>query len=329
MYVKRTSGATMTPTVARFSLLSVVLLTALRAGLPTNVRRAVAAGQVTFTEYMSYTECNLWLGCGVPARPEGALPQAGDGGQRGPVRGGPRDLLRARVVWRRQQPHHAGGRVDARPRVDHASACAVLPGDPGAGRHTAGRPGRGRRAHSEPGRLRVLQDEDFRSNNGASSDPCELTYAGPKAASEPETISYQNFVRNLNAGKRVKMYVNLHNPEQSIYIPWGYSSTAPKVPDTAQLTTIAKEANSALVAAGARAFTVETMAADYPATGTVSDWVRGVAGVAQSFCMELPAGGPDKQQGFAVPPSSILPISKEVLGAMKVFVKYTTKPLSQ
>ncbi|XP_034239854.1 carboxypeptidase B-like [Thrips palmi] len=170
---------------------------------------------------------------------------------------------------------------------------------------------------------------DFRSNKGASSDPCELTYAGPKAASEPETVIYQTFIRNLNAGKRVKMYVNIHNPEQSIYLPWGYSATAPKLPDAAPLTTIAKEVNNALVAGGAKSDKIEAMAADYPATGTVSDWVRGVAGVAQSFCMELPAGGPDKQQGFAVPPSSILATSKQTLGALKVFVKYAKKPLSQ
>lgn len=66
-----------------------------------------------------------------------------------------------------------------------------------------------------------------------------------------------------------------------------------------------------------------------PATGTVSDWVRGVAGVAQSFCVELPAGGPDAQEGFAVPTSSILPISKQVFEAMKVFAKYAKNPLTQ
>lgn len=169
---------------------------------------------------------------------------------------------------------------------------------------------------------------DFKTNGGASSDPCDLLYAGPSAASEPETKSYQSFVRELNAAKRVKMYVNLHNPEKSIYVPWGYS-TAAKVPDVSQLTTIADEANSALVKAGATAYNVESMAADYPATGTVSDWVRGVAGVAQSFCMELPAGGRDALEGFGVPTTRILPISTQVFEALKVFAKYAKKPLTQ
>lgn len=169
---------------------------------------------------------------------------------------------------------------------------------------------------------------DFKSNDGASSDPCDLLYAGTKAASEPETSSYQNFVRNLNAAKRVKMYVNLHNPEQSIYIPWGYSN-AVQVPDAAKLTTIAKEANGAMVKAGAKSSAVETMAKSYPATGTVSDWVRGVAGVSQSFCFELPSGGPDAGEGFEVPTSSILPISKHAYEAFKVFAKYAKTPLSQ
>ncbi|XP_026286662.1 carboxypeptidase B-like [Frankliniella occidentalis] len=170
---------------------------------------------------------------------------------------------------------------------------------------------------------------DFIMSGGASDDPCDLQYAGGEAASEPETRNYQSLVRTLNKNKLIKMYVNLHSPEQAIFTPWGYSVTAPTLPDINKLNVIAKEANAAMVKAGAKSYAVENMAADYPSTGTVTDWVRGVAGVAQTFCLELPPGGDSKQEGFAVPTSEILPISQQVFQGLKVFAKYASKPLTQ
>lgn len=46
---------------------------------------------------------------------------------------------------------------------------------------------------------------------GASDDPCNDAFAGGQGASEPETKSYQDFVKALNKDKRLKMYVNLHS----------------------------------------------------------------------------------------------------------------------
>ncbi|KAK3927134.1 Carboxypeptidase B [Frankliniella fusca] len=167
------------------------------------------------------------------------------------------------------------------------------------------------------------------SGTGASDDPCDLEYAGGEAASEPETRNYQNLVRSLNKNNLVKMYINLHSPEQAIEMPWGYSVTAPALPDVNKLKVIASEANAAMVKAGAKSYEVVNMAADYPATGTVTDWVRGVAGVAQTFCIELPSGGDAKEEGFAIPKSRILPISQQLFEGLKVFAKYTSKPLTE
>ena len=61
-----------------------------------------------------------------------------------------------------------------------------------------------------------------------------------------------------------------------------------------------------------------------PATGTVSDWVRGVAGVAQSFCVEMPPGGPNE---FDPPASQILIVAKQAFQAFTVLAKYAKHPL--
>lgn len=153
----------------------------------------------------------------------------------------------------------------------------------------------------------------------ASNDSCANTYAGPRAASEPETRSYQNFIRSL---KSLKMFVNLSAPRQGISFPFGFSSTAPKVPDFDALHAIGAEASNAAVKAGAKPYPVQNLAANYVATGVVTDWARGVAGVNKSFLMELPSGGSDDFLGFDVPTSQILPISQQVFEAFKVFAKY-------
>ncbi|XP_034246473.1 carboxypeptidase B-like [Thrips palmi] len=170
--------------------------------------------------------------------------------------------------------------------------------------------------------------EDFMmSGDGASDDPCDEAFAGGEAASEPETKSYQAFVKALNKDKRLKTYVNLHSPSKAIFGPWGYSSFAPTVPDEAKLEKIEKEANAAMVKAGSKSYTISSMAADYASTGAVTDWVRGVAGVKQSFCLELPPGA--THEGFGVNDADILPLSRRAFEGLKVFARYAKKPLSQ
>ncbi|XP_034242104.1 carboxypeptidase B-like [Thrips palmi] len=155
----------------------------------------------------------------------------------------------------------------------------------------------------------------------ASNDSCANTYAGPHAASEPETQSYQRFIRELNVKGRLKMFVNLSAPRQGISFPWGYSSAAPNVSDFSELSAIGKAASDAAVKAGAQPYRVQNLAANYVATGVVTDWARGVAGVDKSFLMELPSGGSDDLLGFDVPVSQILPISRQVFEAFKVFAE--------
>lgn len=170
--------------------------------------------------------------------------------------------------------------------------------------------------------------EDFiMSGDGASDDPCSDAFAGLEGASEPETKSYQTFIKKLNKDKRVKMYVNMHSPSKAIFTPWGYSSFPPTLPDEAKLETIEKEANAAMVKAGSKSYTMSSMGSDYASTGTVTDWVRGVAGVKQSYCLELPPGTTD--EGFGVSNEAILPLARQTYEGLKVFAKYAKKPLSQ
>jgi len=56
-----------------------------------------------------------------------------------------------------------------------------------------------------------------------------------------------------------------------------------------------------------------------PAAGGSDDWAKGGAGVAQSFTIELPFGGPG---GFDMPPADIAKTVKQVFEGLKVFAKY-------
>lgn len=52
-----------------------------------------------------------------------------------------------------------------------------------------------------------------------------------------------------------------------------------------------------------------------------------MAGVAQSFCLELPPG--DKDKGFGMADAAILPMARQIYEGLKVFTRYAKKPLSQ
>lgn len=57
------------------------------------------------------------------------------------------------------------------------------------------------------------------SETGASLDPCSQNFAGPHAASEPETRAISNYVLNLNSSGRILYYFAIHSYSQMTFIP--------------------------------------------------------------------------------------------------------------
>ncbi|XP_067015678.2 carboxypeptidase B [Anabrus simplex] len=154
---------------------------------------------------------------------------------------------------------------------------------------------------------------------GASSSPCDETFAGSKAFSEPETAALQSYT--LANKNRIKLYLTFHSYGNYLLYPWGYTSTLPS--DWKTLDDLAKAANSAQVAAGGDRYTIGSSTnVLYAAAGGSDDWVKGVGGVSLSYTIELPGGG---WYGFDLPASSISSTVKEFFPAVRVFGEYVTK----
>lgn len=66
---------------------------------------------------------------------------------------------------------------------------------------------------------------DFSLEDGSSSDPCSVEYAGPTALSEPETMALANIMRRHK--NELLAYISLHAYGQLWIYPWGYKMEEP------------------------------------------------------------------------------------------------------
>ena len=63
------------------------------------------------------------------------------------------------------------------------------------------------------------------SASGFSSNPCNLTYSGVKAASEPEVQAVSNFL--FQNAAMFDFYVTMHSYGQLWMLPYGFSDEIP------------------------------------------------------------------------------------------------------
>lgn len=64
---------------------------------------------------------------------------------------------------------------------------------------------------------------------GASSNPCDVTYAGPTASSEAETRAISNYVLTLKQYNEVIYYFAFHSYSQMILVPYSHVSGQDKL----------------------------------------------------------------------------------------------------
>ena len=86
---------------------------------------------------------------------------------------------------------------------------------------------------------------------GSSAIPCDATYKGPTAGSEPETQAVQNYMDAIFPDQRandsttpapataIGLYIDLHSAAGLVLWPWGYTSTTP--PNGTQLQTLGRK----------------------------------------------------------------------------------------
>ncbi|MCD0168261.1 M14 family zinc carboxypeptidase [Deinococcus sp. 23YEL01] len=125
---------------------------------------------------------------------------------------------------------------------------------------------------------------------GSSTDPCNETYRGVGAASEPETQNLQTLIRDAFPDSRGPartdaapastpgVYIDIHSYSKLVLWPWGDTSTV--APNGAALQSLGRKL------AFFNGYTPEQSIGLYPTSGTTNDFAYGELGVA-SYTFEL------------------------------------------
>ncbi|PNF25142.1 Carboxypeptidase B [Cryptotermes secundus] len=150
---------------------------------------------------------------------------------------------------------------------------------------------------------------------GASDDPCQETYAGPRPFSEPETRAISDFI--MDRKDRIKLYLTMHAYSQMWLIPWGYTNK--KTGDYDDLMSMGRKAVDALNRVSGTQYQVgHSPSLLYPTSGGADDWAKGVAGIKYAYTVELRDDG---TYGFLLPASQIVATGKETFAAIKAVAR--------
>uniref|UniRef100_A0A182KE71 Peptidase M14 domain-containing protein n=1 Tax=Anopheles christyi TaxID=43041 RepID=A0A182KE71_9DIPT len=151
---------------------------------------------------------------------------------------------------------------------------------------------------------------------------CSVNYAGSEPFSEPESRALRDFL--LTRRRNVRIYLSLQAygqlltyPEiDSITIRQGERYEPDTYGDVHEMATAGLEAMRA--EPGEFLYSVEPEAGP-PTYGTAAGYARHGAGIRYSYTLRLPDRG---THGFLLPPSSIVPIGRDVFELLKGMVEY-------
>lgn len=135
------------------------------------------------------------------------------------------------------------------------------------------------------------RNHSYRWNQGGSSgNPCDGTYHGPSAASEPEVQAIESYIASVFPDQRGPadtdpapidawgLVITLHSYSELVLWPWGFTATP--APNGTQLQTLGRKL------AYFNDYEPSQSIDLYPTSGTTDDWSYGVLGVA-SYTFEV------------------------------------------
>ena len=135
------------------------------------------------------------------------------------------------------------------------------------------------------------RNSSFKWNNGGSSPyPCDETYMGPSAGSEPEVQAIQSFVQTIFPDQRgpgdndpapldsTGVFITLHSAAGLVLWPWGWSSSP--APNSTQLQTLGRHL------AYFNGYTPQQSYQLYQTSGTTDEFIYGTLGV-PGFTFEM------------------------------------------
>ncbi|XP_050458345.1 carboxypeptidase B-like isoform X2 [Cataglyphis hispanica] len=153
---------------------------------------------------------------------------------------------------------------------------------------------------------------------GASSDPCQETYSGPFAFSEPETKAVADYI--LANKQHIRMYLTLHSYSQMWLLPWGHTRSKPS--DYSDMINVAKKAINAITKVHGTHYQLGPVTdLMYPISGASDDWAKGVAGIKYAYTVELRDRG---TYGFLLPAAQIVPTAREIWAGIRAIARLVT-----
>ncbi|VDO44344.1 unnamed protein product [Haemonchus placei] len=142
---------------------------------------------------------------------------------------------------------------------------------------------------------------------GVSHWPCQETYCGRVALSEPEVMGLAAAI--LERKHQIRGYIALHSFGQDILYPWGHKINE-YPPDVEDLKSMANGIASAIYSVYGTPYRVSNSADGlYPASGAADDWAKSI-GIKYSFTFEL---SPTTMPGFLLPEAYIPRVTREAM----------------
>lgn len=144
----------------------------------------------------------------------------------------------------------------------------------------------------------------------ASSNPCQETYCGDYAFSEPESRAVRDALWATRG--RTEFYFSVHSFGQLWMFPYAYSGDP--VPEYNQLMNISLRAKEAIKKVQGTVYTVGPVAKTiYQVSGSSVDWAYEKMGITKSFALELQPSWFrfEGNLGFLLPAKDIFPTVRE------------------
>ncbi|XP_068143640.1 zinc carboxypeptidase [Drosophila tropicalis] len=152
-------------------------------------------------------------------------------------------------------------------------------------------------------------DSHWMENGGASDEPCDETYGGPYANSEPEIKAISEYVASIK--DKLNVMLAFHSYSQLLLSPYGH--TEEEEPENYDdLNEVAKAyADAVLALPYGTSYNYGSVASVlYVASGGTNDWAYNEQNISISYTIEFRDQG---KYGFILPPAYIVPNAEEAL----------------
>jgi carboxypeptidase T len=153
---------------------------------------------------------------------------------------------------------------------------------------------------------------------GASDDPRNEIYRGPKPNSEPEVKAIQSLMDDPT--RHFRALIDYHNYSQLVLYPWGYQPHP--APDERTLSMLAEKISSEIFARNRKIYTPQQAVDLYATTGSSIDYAYGAHNVAAPFVIEM---RPTCCK-FNVAESEIADINEENWSGARAILKWSAGP---